>query len=446
MGLFDQFRNIIFGTSNTEAEDSYGGPDRRFEARINPREGTRILIVDDSPTIAAVLKRFLDSSGCYCMEAPDAKAGLELALTQKPELIFLDIVMPGINGFAALRALRRNPRTKEIPVIMMSGNEQATAQFFGANIGADDFMKKPFSRDEVFSRIERLLDEHGVPRRLYDEEGNIPPIAAGVSSIPPVPSASLSIPTLHQPVFQPPPQTTPSWEQSAPLQFTPPPQFIHSPSVPPTPQSVVPPPQVAQPEVLQPPPQPQQPPVAPWALQPEAPQEAVSPAQDVTPETAGTIDFDLSIFDVDLRSASVPQAPPPDDSDSAIPFDLGIQPPDVTSHAAPPVQKSAPPMQGTPPVSAPPQLSIVPPIVPPSVTPAPVTPPPITQLSQSELLGRIAVVAQQAQTNPAFLVELSALTAQLVAISSPQPKLQQTVSYLPTEEDEDPPHLSIVQE
>jgi len=70
-----------------------------------------------------------------------------------------------MNGFAALRRLRRDPQTEPIPVIMISGNEQATEQFFGARIGADDFMKKPFSRQEIFARIERLLDDQQHPCR-----------------------------------------------------------------------------------------------------------------------------------------------------------------------------------------------------------------------------------------------------------------------------------------
>jgi len=74
--------------------------------------------------------------------------------------------LPGMNGFAALRLLRRDPITRDVPIIMISGNEQATEQFFGTRIGADDFMKKPFSRFEVFARIERLLDSNCVPHRL----------------------------------------------------------------------------------------------------------------------------------------------------------------------------------------------------------------------------------------------------------------------------------------
>jgi twitching motility two-component system response regulator PilH len=139
--------------------------ERRLRPRVNPREGTRVLVIDDSPTILTAMKRFLESAHCIFLGALDAKMGMEVALTQKPDMIFLDIVMPGINGFAALRALRKNSRTREIPIIMMSGNEQAKAQFFGAHIGADDFMKKPFSRFEVFARLARLLDSERIPRR-----------------------------------------------------------------------------------------------------------------------------------------------------------------------------------------------------------------------------------------------------------------------------------------
>jgi twitching motility two-component system response regulator PilH len=69
-----------------------------------------------------------------------------------------------MDGFNALRTLRRHPATKAVPIIMISGNSQATEQFYVQRIGADDFMKKPFSRAEVFTRIAALLDEDGTPR------------------------------------------------------------------------------------------------------------------------------------------------------------------------------------------------------------------------------------------------------------------------------------------
>ena len=140
--------------------------DRRVKERRNPLPGTRMLIVDDSATIVALLRRMLRQNEYVTLEAGDAEQGIELARSERPDLIFLDIVLPGMNGFSALRQLRRDPITKDIPIIMISGNEQATEEFYVHRIGADDFMKKPFARAEVFARIERLLDKQGVPRRV----------------------------------------------------------------------------------------------------------------------------------------------------------------------------------------------------------------------------------------------------------------------------------------
>jgi len=152
--------------------------ERRQRTRLNAREGTRVLIIDDSKTILAVLKKFLRSAGYDTIEALDAESGLELMRQHRPQLVFLDIMLPGMNGFAALRQIRRDQQLRDTPVIMMSGNEQAMEKFFGTRIGADDFMKKPFSRYEVFFRIERLLDENLIPKRLP------PPSALGPASRP----------------------------------------------------------------------------------------------------------------------------------------------------------------------------------------------------------------------------------------------------------------------
>lgn len=146
--------------------DAYEGPERREKPRLNVRPGSRVLIVDDSTTIVAVLRKMLQQNGFQTLEAYTAEEALELARDLVPDLIFLDIVLPGMDGFAALRALRREPATKQVPIIMISGNALATEQFYVQRIGADDFMKKPFSRPEVFARIERLLDDEGVPRRV----------------------------------------------------------------------------------------------------------------------------------------------------------------------------------------------------------------------------------------------------------------------------------------
>jgi len=138
--------------------------ERRHRERADARPGTRALIIDDSPTVIAVFRKILRSAGYEVLDALTAEQGIEIARRDHPDLIFLDIVLPGMNGFAALRTMRKDPLTAQIPIIMISGNEQATEQFYADRIGADDFMKKPFSRHEVFARIERLLDAERRPR------------------------------------------------------------------------------------------------------------------------------------------------------------------------------------------------------------------------------------------------------------------------------------------
>ena len=161
-----------------------GHVERRKRARVNPRRGTRVLIVDDSPTIVKALGKMLHSAGCTILEAGDAESALERVRDERPDLIFLDIVLPGMDGFAALRQLRRDPATRDIPVIMISGNARASEHFFGSRIAADDFMKKPFARQELFARVERLLDDEQVPRRPPESAAVLTPADAA-----PVPSA-----------------------------------------------------------------------------------------------------------------------------------------------------------------------------------------------------------------------------------------------------------------
>lgn len=145
--------------------------ERRQRRRVNARKGTRVLIIDDSPTVVAVLRKTLVSAGYETREALDAEQGLALIAEDPPDLVFLDIILPGMNGFNALRTIRRLPASQYIPVIMISGNEHATEQFYANRIGADDFMKKPFSRHEIFARIEALLDAQLIPRRKGDAPG-----------------------------------------------------------------------------------------------------------------------------------------------------------------------------------------------------------------------------------------------------------------------------------
>ena len=156
------------GSDKTESNAGgklHAGSNQRRAARVDPRPGTRVLIIDESFALISGLRRLMRQNKLEPIEAVGGERGLELAFSMAPELIFLAVAMPGLSGFNTLRALRRDPRTRDVPVIMMSANAQATEASYLQRMGADDFMVKPFSRADVFLRIEKLLDDDRIPRR-----------------------------------------------------------------------------------------------------------------------------------------------------------------------------------------------------------------------------------------------------------------------------------------
>lgn len=191
MSIFDRFWGtakktdaLAPGPAATGVQPAPTAVDRRSRKRKNARKGAKALIIDDSPTVVAVLRKILRSAGYTTSEAGDAESGLMLMQQDVPDLVFLDIILPGMNGFGALRAIRKDPATQHVPVIMISGNEHATEQFYANRIGADDFMKKPFSRFEVFARIETLLDANRIPRRKTDLAAAPTPAPAAAAAQP----------------------------------------------------------------------------------------------------------------------------------------------------------------------------------------------------------------------------------------------------------------------
>lgn len=131
--------------------------DRRHKDRPQPRVNSTILVVDDSRTVQFTLRNMLQQAGYQILEARNGENGIALAREHQPDLIFMDVVMPGMTGFQATRALRKYDETRNIPIIVMSGNEQATEKFWVIKIGANDFMTKPFQRRTVFEKLEHHL-------------------------------------------------------------------------------------------------------------------------------------------------------------------------------------------------------------------------------------------------------------------------------------------------
>jgi DNA-binding response OmpR family regulator len=117
----------------------------------------RILIVDDDELIHKLLGAILQKAGFQCLDALSGAEGLEAAKRELPELIILDIMMPGMNGFEVMKALKSDPATAAIPVIFLSGKFHSREKAQARELGAADFMEKPFERTELLARVKTYL-------------------------------------------------------------------------------------------------------------------------------------------------------------------------------------------------------------------------------------------------------------------------------------------------
>lgn len=154
--------NRLFGRGEEESRDSQSEAVERPPAqpdRLRPNPGTQILIVDDSKTIHVMLSKILHKVGYETLSAYDGETGLELMHSHHPALVLMDVVMPGMSGFQATRAIRKNsdPNIARTPVLIISGNAQPTEEYWSEKIGANGFLAKPFDNNELFDRIEGLL-------------------------------------------------------------------------------------------------------------------------------------------------------------------------------------------------------------------------------------------------------------------------------------------------
>ncbi len=117
----------------------------------------QILIVDDSPTEAHVLKGMLEKNGFQVETAENGTEGIERAKELKPDLILMDVVMPGLNGFQATRQLTKAAETSRIPVIIVTTKDQETDRVWGMRQGAKDFLSKPVAEKTLMEKINLVL-------------------------------------------------------------------------------------------------------------------------------------------------------------------------------------------------------------------------------------------------------------------------------------------------
>lgn len=117
----------------------------------------RILIVDDSPTETYKLREILEKHGHEALEAANGADGVALARSELPDLVLMDVVMPGLNGFQATRQLTKGADTAHIPIVIVTTKDQETDRVWGKRQGAKDYLTKPVDEDVLLKTVDRML-------------------------------------------------------------------------------------------------------------------------------------------------------------------------------------------------------------------------------------------------------------------------------------------------
>lgn len=115
-----------------------------------------VLIIDDSPTETYQFKAILEKNGFKVIQSNNAVDGLQMAEQHAPDVILMDVVMPGLNGFQATRQLARSPKTRHIPVIMITTKDQETDRVWAMRQGAKDYLTKPIDEKVLIGAIHRV--------------------------------------------------------------------------------------------------------------------------------------------------------------------------------------------------------------------------------------------------------------------------------------------------
>ncbi len=139
----------------------------------NTADGESILLVDDNPTNLQVLYQCLEGVGCKLLIAKDGELALSIAARALPDLILLDIMMPGIDGYEVCRRLKAYPATADIPVIFLSALQETGDKVKGLQLGAVDYITKPFQPDEVIARVNTHLTIHRLKQEVEQRKDEL---------------------------------------------------------------------------------------------------------------------------------------------------------------------------------------------------------------------------------------------------------------------------------
>ncbi len=117
----------------------------------------KVLIIDDSPTEMQLLTNIMEKNGYEVITAKNGHSGIAVARRTQPELILMDVVMPGMNGFQATRQLSKDEKTAHIPVVIITTKDQETDRIWGMRQGAKDFLTKPVQETKLLTTVRGLL-------------------------------------------------------------------------------------------------------------------------------------------------------------------------------------------------------------------------------------------------------------------------------------------------
>ncbi len=134
------------------------GPMISAAERFRPSDAKpKILVVDDDPLMRRIVTQSLERSAYELMEAESGVSGIQCAIEQHPDLILLDVMMPEMDGFEVIRRLRMHPMTQGVPIILLTALGEMSEKVYGMQLGADDYMTKPFDPRELRARVQAHL-------------------------------------------------------------------------------------------------------------------------------------------------------------------------------------------------------------------------------------------------------------------------------------------------
>jgi DNA-binding response OmpR family regulator len=123
----------------------------------------RVLIVEDDSDIAALIAHYVEKGGYTADVVGDGSRALSKARESPPNLVILDLMLPGLNGLDVCKALRRDDRTAAVPIVMLTARGEESERVAGLDVGADDYVVKPFSPNELMARVRALLRRTAAP-------------------------------------------------------------------------------------------------------------------------------------------------------------------------------------------------------------------------------------------------------------------------------------------